>query len=394
MTLAQEAHEKFDPEVVDHLLEHLDRRFTPQRVPGQPDGHDCEALPVAASAGGLRLPLAQHQLDLLDRIARASNERFEVTETLDLAAGPLNELWPHKALVAYRRRDDDGSLHAFFARGTAESQLLGTTVHPDPAFADRLSGGEPLSADDPCVRAPFEVAYPGAPDPLRSLRPTWVIPLSVLGRPVGALVLYDVESRRLSEEGRRLLLAAATRLAPAVRRWSDPGATRRASLTDSLTGLPNGNYLWLELAGRLSPAAGDHPIGLLAFRVPALLELGRRWGIGPADRALVQIGRRLAQACVDGETLVRLGRDLFVVLGNWRRSTQVERWQSLVEAVEAAPLAELPDEELSIKLQVAHVRCPDDGTDLDALLAELEERLNTVSVPGRSLLPFRTARTA
>ena len=50
--------------------------------------------------------------------------------------------------------------------------------------------------------------------------------------------------------------------------------------------------------------------------------------------------------------------------------------------------------EISIKLQVAHARYPDDGEDLDQLLAELEARLNTVSVPGRALLPFRSARSA
>jgi HD-GYP domain-containing protein (c-di-GMP phosphodiesterase class II)/GGDEF domain-containing protein len=391
LELARQAHRRFDPEIVETLLEYLDRRVELDRP-----RHEASQLDTGTSrpadAAGVRLPQAQRSLDLLHRIGRATRQSLDRDERLTLAARPLAELVPYSTLAVYRIDAQRAELKPIFTLGVGERQLRRHPVEVVGPVAQWVDG----QRQDAIVGAPGR-GGPFAPnvaiDALRGVRSSVAVPLIVLRRVVGALVLHDSGNRCFSESERRHLTTAAGYIAQAIHEGCDDTPVAVAGLTDPVTGLPNARFLYLELIDRLGQRKSEgNGFGLLALRTPQLVELGT-WGVRTAERALGQVARRLAAQCREGETLVRFGPELFVVLGAWGSADLIDRWRDLVDAVEGHPLDHVP-EPVTLRLQVAHVCHPEDGHSIDSLLGELEDRLNLVGPRGRTLVPFRRANTA
>jgi diguanylate cyclase (GGDEF)-like protein len=394
LELARQAHRRFDPEIIETLLDYLDRRVELEPPIRQTSRREATSSRRADTVG-LRLPQAQRSLDLLHRIARATRQSLDLEECMTLAARPLSELVPHSTLAVYSTDSQCGELQAIFAVGPGERQLRGHRVEMTGPVAQWVEG----QRQDAIVGAPGRggpFAPKAASDPLRGVRSSVAVPLIVLRRVVGALVLHDSGDRSFSESERRHLATAAGHIAQVIHEVRDDSpAAAAASLTDPVTGLPNARFLCLELVDRLGadPSQDDSGFSLIALRTTQLLELGDTWGVRTAERALVQVAHRLAAHCRADETLVRFGPDLFVILGAWGSVDLIERWRNLVDAVEGRPLEHVP-EAVTLRLQVAHASHPEDGHGVDSLLRELEDRLNLVDPRGRTLVPFRRANSA
>jgi diguanylate cyclase (GGDEF)-like protein len=228
------------------------------------------------------------------------------------------------------------------------------------------------------------------------LRTALASPLVFGGRCIGTLTLYDRAGRRFGDEERRRVAAVAGHVARAVHN-ADPGSPGYLeSLTDPLTGLPNGRYLEI-CSGDLLPVAtgGGVGFGLLAFRVRELDRVCERSGIAAAERLLSVLARRLASNCTDAEVPVRYGQDLFVVLSPAAvQGELVRRWDILLRAAEGRPLELLRGQAHDLRLASAHASCPDDGEDLDELLDVLGTRLGLAFDRGHTVVPFRLVRSA
>ncbi len=102
------------------------------------------------------------------------------------------------------------------------------------------------------------------------------------------------------------------------------------------------------------------------------------------------MAQRLAAACDERETLVRLGPDQFLVLtGESRGGELVRRWHTIVDRAVADPVV-LSGGDVPIRLDAAHAAHPLDGDRLDDLLRTLEARLTGSTTT--SVLPFRARR--
>jgi len=397
--LRSQAGSMFDPEVVDALLECLDE--------GLPQDDDRRADPQHAANGGerdavVRLPTAERSLEGLQGIARAARYPVRLEESLTLVAEKLRDLVPHSALVVYLLDEERRQLRAIFAAGRGAARLRRVTI---PA-GERLSGWSvmhqraiagrahtsPLDRDG--MRSDLEDEF--LHEELNALRSSLVAPLVADGVGWGALALYDVESRCFGDEDRRNLVHAAGHVALAVRRWRRASETGDPSLTDPLTGLPNARMFWMEAARRLDDHDPDgQRFGLLAFRLRGLAGLAERSGIEAAERTLGEVARRLASCCRESELLVRFGQDLFLVLAALERSSElVERWGQYVQAVEERPLRLEDGTVVPLRLVAAHASRPEDGADLDGLLASLESRLTLAMDRNRKVMPFRRRRSA
>jgi GGDEF domain-containing protein len=215
------------------------------------------------------------------------------------------------------------------------------------------------------------------------------------GETLGTLTLYDEPTRSFTHEERGLAVSAAGYVAGAVR-GSCRAGVGAASLSDPLTGLPNARFLWLEMSHRVSwPGDRSDAFGLLAFRACGLAELSECRGVACSERLLVQLARRLAAQCLEGETLARFGQDLFAVLcATHRQDELVERWNTLIRRVGDEPFDLGVEAPATVRLQAAHAAYPADGRDLEALLVQLESRLRVAGDVQRTVVPFRNSRRA
>ncbi len=177
-------------------------------------------------------------------------------------------------------------------------------------------------------------------------------------------------------------------IAQAATREDRQTSAHRTSLTDPLTGVPNARFLWLESAHRMGRPSAQG-FGLIALRVGALERVNQKGGNAAVDRLLCQVARRLASSGLDGETLVRFGQDMFVVLTRVHEPGElVCRWHEMAAAIEK-PLVDVRNGDVHrVRPTGAHASYPADGDDLDTLMEVLDTRLRFASRHGRTVLPF------
>jgi len=397
--LHRESGAMFDPVVVDAALDQIEdqapapgsgaarneRRMSDRRAP---------ALPAVSVRKGL---------DSLYAIARATRYPIDFDECCTLVRTHLADLLPHRSLVVFAREPEGRRLTPRFVSGEAADRIRRLRLDASDCISgSAMSHRKIVVGQDHSVTS--EVGSPRSDleelldDPvIRRLGSCLSAPLVSEGRCVGTLTLYDDDDRRFTEEDRRIVGTVAGHLAHAMVRELEQSCDAGARLTDPLTGLPDSEFLQLEANRRFNDPdrEADRREALIGIRVGRLADLAAGWGIDVAERALGQIARRLADACRPAEVLVRLGPDLFAVLMPVEDEGQfIERWNVLQKAVEREPL-DLPSQPFCrLQFNLAQVRYPDDGEDIDSLVSELDAKLVALAdAPGR-VVPFRSSRIA
>ena len=215
-----------------------------------------------------------------------------------------------------------------------------------------------------------------------------IVVLRHRNEPVGRLVISIGEREPLDPARKARLDRVGALLAAMIAAHEGSGAV---GLTDPATGLPNARYLRRILSLRIPDAGQASPgFGLIALHVGRLGELTERHGKEFTDRFLQVLAQRLAAACDERETLVRLGPDQFIVLtGESRGGELVSRWHALVDHASGEPVR-VDGLDETVRLDAAHAAHPLDGRRLDDLLRTLEARLTGSTTA--SVLPFRDRR--
>lgn len=401
--LCRESGKMFDPQVVQALIDHFEDREPVIARPATPVAVDIahDDDPAATRLDGGQLPLAQRELETFYDISRAMNYGLTLDEYLTLVGCQMAHLVPFQSLVVYLIEPEQHILRARFSMGKGASKLRLMTI----PVGERLSGWAaqqqraitghdhlaPMERDG--SRSDLE-EWSHDPE-VGSLKSTLAAPLVGDDGVIGVIALYDHGDHRFTPEERRIVVRMSGYVAQVAARSDSLVGPSQTSLTDPLTGVPNARFLWLETAHRIARnAEGDSGFGLLAFRVSGLEQVSERLGNAAADRALCQIARRFAANCEASETLVRFGQELFLVLTPSHRSGDlVERWDTLADRVEQPPLQSDSGIVHRVRLNAAHVCYPGDGDNLDALLEALDARLCLSAGRGRTIIPFRRARS-
>lgn len=324
--LRREPGEQFDPlmfEILDELAGQLEA--TDSDLTRSPE-------PSAEAAGHARLLDAEQDLQTLYSIERAVTLPIGLRERLTLVAGLLRTLVPFERL---RIEVED---------------------HDEFNYGDRRS-----DADEQ------------------------IVVLRHRGEPVGRLAISISEREPLDPARKERLNHVGSLLAGMIAAHERSDV---AGLTDPATGLPNARYLRRILSMRIPDAGHAGPgFGLIALHVGRLGELMERHGKESVDRFFQVVAQRLAAACGERETLVRLGPDQFIVLtGESRGGELVRRWHALLAHASRQPVR-VDGRDETVRLDAAHAAHPLDGDRLEDLLHTLEARLTGPTTA--SVLPFR-----
>ena len=400
--LREEVGRAFDVRLVDALAAVL-RSQGRDADAEDPARGDAPGGPGGEAPGAARLAAVQRELHALYEISRSVSYRLELEENLTLIVDKLALLVPFSTAVVYLLDDDRRTLRARFARGHAADRLAQSVVR----------GGSFPSARAAAERRTIVGLAPGTPGPkggtewdldgllpdrdLGMLRAALAAPLVVAGRCLGTLTVYDRGERRFGTRERHRLATVAGYVARAVNRADPASPSYLQSLTDPLTGLPNGRYLEIFAADLVPASPGERQggYGLLGFRVVDLERVCERHGIAAAERLIGVVARRLASSCGPAEVPVRYGHDLFLVLTQGGDPAErVRRWGALLREVEGAPIELQRGEHHRPRLASGHTACPADAAGLSGLLQVLEARLGLALERGRTVVPFRLVRSA
>jgi diguanylate cyclase (GGDEF)-like protein/putative nucleotidyltransferase with HDIG domain len=404
--LERERGKMFDPEVVEAFLSAVPALEAAVTAPAQPSSPvPEEGLGPAEKPSSPDVPLdgpapnrsriydeissSQREQRALYDIARTVGHHLGFDESLTLLSGKIAHLIPYRALVVYLYSTDRSRLVARFATGQG-APLLGSV---EIVVGERLSGWaalhrrayigkshvRPLERDG--SRSDLEDL---SHDPeVSELRSSLVAPLANGHQDIGVLALYHGAGFEYDADHLRLLLAVGGYVAQAIENADRMSEKRPESLTDPLTGIPNSRFFFIEAGCRIDQATETGSgLGIVAFRVTALADVQRTLGPTAGARILGQAARRLAALTRVGETLVRFGGDLFLVLTHEDRPFALaERAQEMLEEVQAEPVDARFGITRPVHLNATHASFPEDGATTEQILDAIERRLQAEALP-------------
>jgi diguanylate cyclase (GGDEF)-like protein/PAS domain S-box-containing protein len=161
-------------------------------------------------------------------------------------------------------------------------------------------------------------------------------------------------------------------------------AMRRMAYTDHLTGLPNRVLLVDRAALALARAARkDEQLALLFMDLDNLKRVNDTQGHAAGDELLRQVGERLDAEFRGEDTVARIGGDEFVVLVRVEDAAAAEVVaQRLIDLI-IAPFV-VGGEEILASASVGVALYPQDGQDLDELVANADAAMYVAKDEGRN----------
>jgi diguanylate cyclase (GGDEF)-like protein len=348
-----------------------------------PDGVLAFAYPGVVPPGSepVALDAGRHMTALLDLLSvRRASERderrmqalFAAVQTLP---GEL-ELEPfarHLAETVCRGTGADGAVVALAPGDAAAGRVLHveTVQGRPPRIPAALGEGDSRLAL--AMKHGVALSYPDLRRererlPLVAPREEWdpqprsaaLVPLSVDGRTLGAVVAWHAEVGHFGEREAELLRLLCSIAPLPLQSASRYEALDRKASTDALTGLPNRR----TFEARLAAAAGyfdryARPFGLLMLDVDHFKRFNDTWGHEAGDRVLQHVAEVVRSTVRDVDLPARLGGEEFVVLlpEAGLRAT-VEAAERVRRAVEGRSVV-WNGRPLSVTVSLGVAACPD-----------------------------------
>jgi diguanylate cyclase (GGDEF)-like protein len=150
----------------------------------------------------------------------------------------------------------------------------------------------------------------------------------------------------------------------------------RLALHDTLTGLPNRRYLYMQLPSMIAHARRlDANFALLLLDLDDFKPINDNLGHDAGDAVLKEVGRRLEAYVRKDEFAARLGGDEFIVVlshGN-AKDGALHAAERLISVV-AEPII-LPQHSISVSLSIGASVFPVDATEPDDLIQKADAAL-------------------
>ena len=214
---------------------------------------------------------------------------------------------------------------------------------------------------------------------------SWIgVPLTIRDSSFGILVVQSYrEEVRYTEADRDLLSFVSRHIAEAIDRQRKDDQIEHLAFHDSLTGLPNRLLFEDRLTTALSQAERRRaPLCVLFVDLDRFKVINDSLGHPTGDEVLKVVGKRLADALRDGDSLARRGGDEFLVLlPDTPPEGAAPVAQKLIDAVRA-PMR-CGGHDLTISASCGIAVFPENGPDTEALLKAADIAMYRAKEAGR-----------
>jgi len=328
---------------------------------------------------------SQNETDFLSSIASARQEAqamFELSqdlgnslslsETLSVLSMRLRRLVPYDSIAVFVSRN--GWLLPELVSGENFRVLSSLKIRVGEGLCGWVAENcKPIINGNPQVEQGY-VADPKT----ATLTSALVVPLQGLSGVVGVLAMYHSSPDAFTPDHLRILLAVASKVALSVENALKYQQAESSATTDFLTGLPNARSLFVHLAQEVARCRRmKTSLAVMVCDIDGLKKINDSFGHLEGDKLLREFSLRLKDACRGYDYVARMGGDEFVVTApGLSYEGALEKTDRLNQAaIEAGRHTCGRD---VITLSVGTAFCPEDGFDVEALLAEADRRMYTV----------------
>jgi diguanylate cyclase (GGDEF)-like protein/putative nucleotidyltransferase with HDIG domain len=380
----------FDPAVVDVL----GRRYRELEVMAHSSEDDAEpGLSVQVRADKSVKPAAGYEqsstspsgndADFLSSIASARQEAqtmFELSqdlgnslslgETLSVLSVRLRKLVPYDSMAVFLLKD--GQLVPELVSGDNFRLLSSLNIKLGEGICGWVAANrKPIVNGDPAV----EAGYAPDPEKFTTQRSLLAVPLDGLNGVVGVLAMYRSERDAFAADHLRILLAISSKIALSVENALRYQQAEDSATTDYLTGLPNARSLFVHLSRELSRCRRTGTsLAVMVCDLDNFKQINDLFGHLEGDNLLKDFANNLKESCRGYDYVARMGGDEFVVVvPGLNQEASLEKAGRLNQfAVEGG--RKIAGRDL-VSLSVGTAFCPQDGFDVERLLAEADRRM-------------------
>ncbi|HEX7087313.1 MAG TPA: HD domain-containing phosphohydrolase [Vicinamibacterales bacterium] len=392
--LQREAGQAFDPYVVDVFVERLPEleaeaqrlqigpqrqlSFSPQNATPhtvlQLRGTPAEPQPMPTTQRVYQdIALAHREIYALYEIAQSMSTSLSVPDTMALISSKLTNLIPFSSCALFLHDEASDTLRCRFATGVDAELLQSLAVKNGQGLVGWVGRNQrPLVNARPS--ADFEA---GGVQTATSLQSALVCPLVLDEKLIGAIAVYDVEPGRYTDDHRRLLVRIAEQAAGVVNNSIVFEQTKRDSLTDPLTGLPNTRFMFVHLSRELARAERlKSEVSLLVMDLDNFKEINDMHGHHIGDKALREVARVLRNGIRPYDICVRYAGDEFVVVLSGCGAEEAEQKKlELQQAIAGIPFEVRPGRFVQLGSSFGFAVFPHDGEAYETLLATADKRM-------------------
>jgi diguanylate cyclase (GGDEF)-like protein/putative nucleotidyltransferase with HDIG domain len=208
-----------------------------------------------------------------------------------------------------------------------------------------------------------------------TLRSALAVPLEGLNDVVGVLAMYMNERDGFTADHLRILLAISPKIALSIENALKYQQAQSSATTDFLTGLPNARSLFVHLDQELARCRRTgSDLAVMVCDMDNFKQINDLYGHLEGDKLLRDFSARLKDSCRDYDYVARMGGDEFVIVAPGLKPDAAGEKASRLNQLAIDAGRKVTGREL-IALSVGTAFCPEDGFDVEHLLAEADRRM-------------------
>jgi diguanylate cyclase (GGDEF)-like protein/putative nucleotidyltransferase with HDIG domain len=351
----------------------LSKMVRVERGPAPATGfeHSEPTLGLADNADFLTsIASARQEAQTMFELSQDLGVSLSLSETLSVLSMRLRRMIPYDSIAVFVNRN--GWLLPELVSGENFRMLSSLKVKLGEGLCGWVAANcKPIVNGNPQVEAGYLVD-PGKHIALQS---ALVVPLEGLNGVVGVLAMYQANRDAFTPDHLRILLAVASKVALSVENALKYQQAESSATTDYLTGLPNARSLFMHLAQEVARCRRmKTSLAVMVCDIDGFKQINDSFGHLEGDKLLREFTTRLKDVCRGYDYVARMGGDEFVITAP---GLTVEAATEKAERLNQAAIESGRDvcgRDL-ITLSVGMAFCPEDGFDVERLLAEADRRM-------------------
>jgi diguanylate cyclase (GGDEF)-like protein/putative nucleotidyltransferase with HDIG domain len=313
---------------------------------------------------------ARQEAQTMFELSQDLGVSLSLSETLSVLSMRLRRMIPYDSIAVFVNRN--GWLLPELVSGENFRALSSLKIRVGEGLCGWVAENcRPIMNGNPQV----EAGYTFDPSKHTALQSALVVPLEGLNGVVGVLAMYQANRDAFTPDHLRILLAVASKVALSVENALKYQQAESSATTDYLTGLPNARSLFVHLAQEVARCRRmKTQLAVLVCDIDGFKQINDSFGHLEGDKLLREFTTRLKDVCRGYDYVARMGGDEFVITapGLTAEAAQEKAARLNQAAVESG--RHVCGREL-ITLSVGMAFCPEDGFDVERLLAEADRRM-------------------
>ena len=296
---------------------------------------------------------------------------LSLSETLSVLSMRLRKMIPYDSIAVYVNRN--GWLLPELVSGDNFRALSALKIRVGEGLCGWVAeNSRPIVNGNPQVEAGYS-ADPGRHTTL--LQSALVVPLEGINGVVGVLAMYHTNRDAFTPDHLRILLAVASKVALSVENALKYQQAESSATTDYLTGLPNARSLFVHLAQEVARSRRmKSSLAVLVCDIDGFKQINDSYGHLEGDKLLREFTTRLRDVCRGYDYVARMGGDEFVVTAPGLTPDAAKEKAERLNRAAIESGRHVCGREI-ITLSVGMAFCPEDGFDVERLLAEADRRM-------------------